>query len=282
MKQTRETMHFSFVVSSSLGYSIPNLFQTESSFLEFDEALRSLKKHEFTGVELNLATDERGVLSRIRESINGRGLRLAAVGTGLIYVRNKLSFTDLDSAKREKALQLVKGLLRFASGEDALLVIGLVRGGLSGEVESADKLLRGALVACDRAAVEYGGRIALEAINRYETLLLKTASAVAGLIEEEGLTATGLLLDTFHMNIEETSIEETIRKYVSRIAHFHIADSDRWPPGHGHLAVEKYLRLLGRLGYNGWVSAETLPKPDNASAVASTAHYLKTHHFIRP
>jgi sugar phosphate isomerase/epimerase len=222
------------------------------------------------------------MLSRIRESINGQGLRLAAVGTGLVYAKNKLSFTEPDSAKREKALQVVKALLRFASSEHAVLVIGLVRGAPSGDVESAGKLLRGSLVECDRAAVEYGGRIALEAINRYETPLLNTASAVAALIEEEGLDATGLLLDTFHMNIEEVSIEETIRKYATRIAHFHIADSDRWPPGHGHLTVEKYLGLLEGLGYDGWVSAEPLPKPDNRSAVASTAHYLKTHDFIRP
>jgi len=275
-------MHFSFVVSSSLGYNIPNLFKADSSFLEFDEALQSLKRHGFAGVELNLTSDEPRVLSRITGSINGQGLRLAAVGTGLIYASNKISFTDGDSAKRGKALQIVKGLLRFAAGEEAVLVIGLVRGAPSGEAESAGKLLRGALVECDRAAVEYGGRIALEAINRYETPLLNTASAVASLIEKEGLNATGLLLDTFHMNIEEPSIEETIRKYASRIAHFHIADSDRWCPGHGHLRIEQILSLLEGLGYDGWVSAETLPKPDNASAVADTARFLRTHNFIRP
>jgi sugar phosphate isomerase/epimerase len=122
----------------------------------------------------------------------------------------------------------------------------------------------------------------LEAINRYETPLLNTARDVVALIEEERLAATGLLLDTFHMNIEEASMAETIRKYISRIAHFHIADSNRWPPGHGHLKVEDSLRLLEALGYDGWVSAETLPKPDNARAVVDTAHFLRTHNFIQP
>jgi sugar phosphate isomerase/epimerase len=281
MKQTRKTMHFAFVVSSGLGYYIPNLFQADSSFSDFNEALQSLNEHGFTGVELNLASDEERVLSRITELINGHGLRLAAVGTGLIYAKNKLSFTELDSAKRERALQIVKGLLRFASGEHAVLVIGLVRGGPSGELEGASRLLRKALVECDRTAVEYGARIALEAINRYETPLLNTAKDVTAVIEDERLNATGLLLDTFHMNIEEASIEETIRKYVSKIMHFHIADSNRWPPGHGHLRVEQNLSILEQLGYDGWVSAETLPKPDNSSAVADTAHFLRTHKFIR-
>jgi sugar phosphate isomerase/epimerase len=282
MKQTRETMHCAFVVSSALGYNIPKLFQTDSSFVEFDRALRCLKKHGFTGVELNLASDEQRVLSRIRESINEQELRLAAVGTGSIYVKNKLSFTELNSAKREKALRVVKGLLRFASSEHAVLVIGMVRGAPSGEIEAASRLLREVLVECDRAATESGGRIALEAINRYETPLLNTARDVAALIEEERLNATGLLLDTFHMNIEEASIEETIRKHMSRIAHFHIADSNRWPPGHGHLRIEQLLGLLEELGYDGWISTETLPKPNNTTAVAETAHFLRTHNFIQP
>jgi sugar phosphate isomerase/epimerase len=275
------TMHFAFVVSSGLGYHIPSLFQNDSSFLEFEEALRSLKKHGFTGVELNLDSDQQRALSRIRETINEQGLRIAAVGTGLIYAKKKLSFTDLDSTKRRKALKVVKGLIQFASIEHAIIVIGLVRGIPSGgEIDAASKLLREGLVECDRAATEYGTRIALEAINRYETPLLNTARDVTALIEEERLAATGLLLDTFHMNIEEASIEETIHKYISRITHIHIADSNRWPPGYGHLGVEQKLRLLEGLGYDGWVSAETLPKPDNMSAVVDTAHFLRTHNFM--
>jgi sugar phosphate isomerase/epimerase len=275
-------MRGAFVVSSGLGYQIPGLFQDDSSFFEFERALQCLKKHGFTGVELNLDSDEQRVLSKIRHSINQQGIQLAAVGTGLIYAKNKLSFTDFDPAKRRKALAVVKGLLGFASGEHAIVVIGLVRGVPPGEIEAATKLLREGLVECDRAATEYGARIALEAINRYETPLLNTARDVVAVIEEERLAATGLLLDTFHMNIEEASMEETIRKYISRIAHFHIADSNRWPPGHGHLKVEDSLRLLEALGYDGWVSAETLPRPDNARAVVDTAHFLRTHNFLQP
>jgi len=272
-------MRFAFVVSSGLGYQIPNLFQNEESFLAFQEALQALRRHGFTGVELNLHSDDQHLLARIRGSVNEAGLRLAALGTGLLYAEDKLSFTDSDSAKREKAIRVVKRLLQFAAGDRAVAVIGLVRGVPNVQV-GANKLLREALIECDRAAAECGGHIGLEAINRYETPLLNTASDVVKLIEDERLTATGLLLDTFHMNIEEASIEETIRKYVSLIAHFHIADSNRWPPSHGHLKLDQHLRLLQELGYEGWVSAELLPKPDNATAVAETAQFLRVHKFI--
>ena len=55
------------------------------------------------------------------------------------------------------------------------------------------------------------------------------------LIERVGAPNLGLLLDTFHMNIEEPFIEDSIRQAGDCIFHFHVADSNRWHPGAGHL-----------------------------------------------
>jgi sugar phosphate isomerase/epimerase len=273
-------MRFAFVVSPNLGYRIPHLFQTDSTFDEFETALQILKKHGFFGVELNLNFDDQRKLNRIKKIIDEAELKLAAVGTGLLYSRDRLSFTDPDSSKRAKALSIVKELVRFASGEHATVIIGLVRGTLPQNAQKAEGLLRRGLVECDAAAKKYGTKIALEAINRYETSLLNTADDAVKLIKEENLSATGLLLDTFHMNIEERSIAETIRDSSSRTVHFHIADSNRWPPGYGHLKVEDLLNCLAETGYTGWVSAEILPKPNNKQAAINTAHFLKTHKFM--
>jgi len=275
-------MHYSFVVSSGLGYKIENLFQNESSFDEFEKALLIIKEHGFEGVELNLSFDDKPKLGRIKTAVDESGLKLAAIGTGMIYARERLSFTDIDSDKRSKALAIVKNLIRFASGEHTIVIIGLVRGSPLQHDKSTDDHLHESLLQCDRVANENNVGIALECLNRYETNLLNTATDVAQIIEQEKLTATGLLLDTFHMNIEEQSISESIRNYAHRTTHFHIADSDRWPPGHGHLEIATLLRILESSGYKGWVSAETLPKPNNAQAVTDTAEYLKSHKLMRP
>jgi len=272
-------MRFSFVVSGGLGYHIPNLFGNESSFTQFDNALKLLREQGYSGVELNLSIDDHQVLSRIRDTIHEERLQLAAVGTALIYLDRGLSFTNPDAMKREKAVSTVNELIRFAAAEHAIVVIGMVRGALLGDAGSVE-LFRQSLVECDKIASECEVTLALEAINRYETPLLNTASEVAKVIRGAGLTATGILLDSFHMNIEERSLEETIRKYHKMIAHFHIADSDRWPPGHGHLKVEDQLTLLGELGYDGWVSAETLPRPNNEEAVRQTARFLRRHNLL--
>jgi len=273
-------MRFSFVVSSGLGYKIDDLFHNESSFDEFVKALQIIKAHGFEGIELNLSFSDQRKLSRIKETVDDSGLELAAVGTGLVYARERFSFTDKDASNRSKALTIVKNLIGFASGEHAVIIIGLVRGSPSQRNASTDRYLRENLKECDRIANENNVRIALEAINRYETSLLNTATEVAQVIDEEQLTATGLLLDTFHMNIEEQSISDSIRSNARRIVHFHISDSDRWHPGHGHLEIAALLRILEDTGYNGWVSAEILPKPENLQAVSKTAEFLRTSQLM--
>jgi len=271
-------MRFSFVVSAGVGYRIPDLFETEASFGEFRSALKLLKQHGFSGVEVNLATTEGKTLARIAKIIQGEGLQLAAVGTGLLYLKRRYSFTDRNASKRGRAVASVSRLIEFASQHDAVVIIGLIRGGTS--VGGAGGLLSRALVECDVIASEHEVRLALEAINRYETARLNTAAEVASIIRDKKLRSTGILLDSFHMNIEETSVEEAIREFHEMISHFHIADSNRLAPGHGHSEIELQLKLLEELGYRGWASAEILPKPDNASAVIDTASFLQEKGFL--
>jgi sugar phosphate isomerase/epimerase len=263
-----------------LGYQIPNLFETPQSFTEFEKALSLLKSNGFDGVELNLNFSDKSLLARIKGAIDEAGLELAAVGTGSLYAIDHLSFTDPDPAKRARAVAVVKDLLQFASEANASVIIGMVRGVTPLDRNSIAELLGECLEECDSTAKESGTKLALEAINRYETQSLNTAEEVATIVDKLKLRATGLLLDTFHMNIEERSIENTLSNYVSRIVHFHIADSNRWPPGNGHLNVDVLLIQLRNLGYQGWVSAEALPKPSRVDAVKETADYLKRRNLL--
>jgi sugar phosphate isomerase/epimerase len=90
-----------------MGYKIQDLFQNDSSFNEFETALQLLKAIGFEGVELNLNIDDERTLTKIHESINRSGLKLAAVGTGLLFIVNHLSFTDSSPEKRVGSLQNV-------------------------------------------------------------------------------------------------------------------------------------------------------------------------------
>jgi sugar phosphate isomerase/epimerase len=135
--------------------------------------------------------------------------------------------------------------------------------------------LVGALQSCCAAARPHGVRFALEPINRYETSLVNTVQQGLELLAHVGADNMGLLLDTFHMNIEEPVMEESIRAGGARIFHFHVADSNRWYPGAGHLDFQSLLSALLATGYQGYVSGEFLPMPDADSAAQRSIATLR-------
>jgi sugar phosphate isomerase/epimerase len=132
-----------------------------------------------------------------------------------------------------------------------------------------------ALQECVAAAAKEGGRFALEPLNRYETDLIHTVADGLDLIERVGADNLGLLLDTFHMNIEEPVIEDSIRAAGDHIFHFHVADSNRWYPGAGHLDFKSILDTLFATGYQGYVSGEFMPLPDADTSAERSIAYLR-------
>ena len=112
--------------------------------------------------------------------------------------------------------------------------------------------------------------LAIEPVNRYETGFINTAALAVELVDLVGSPGIGLVANTFHMNIEEPSIEQSIRQAGPHIFHFHVADSNRWYPGAGHLDFARLLATLAESGYRGWVSGEfmAMPDPDTAAALA--------------
>jgi D-psicose/D-tagatose/L-ribulose 3-epimerase len=112
-----------------------------------------------------------------------------------------------------------------------------------------------------REAGEYAGEngisLAVEPLNRFETDLVNTAEQGLELCERIGLANVGLLLDTFHMNIEERSLPEAIRLADDRLFHVHACENDRGAPGSGHVDWRGVAAALGEIGYSGQVVIES-------------------------
>jgi sugar phosphate isomerase/epimerase len=126
-------------------------------------------------------------------------------------------------------------------------------------------------------AAKQGVRITLEPLNRYEAdFILNTAEGMR-FITDVGADNLGLMLDLFHMNIEEAGIEDALRLAGSSLWHVHIADSNRRYPGSGHLDFTGPFAALQSMGYRGFVSAELLPLPDADTAAQKTIDFLHLH-----
>jgi len=204
-------------------------------------------------------------------------MSIPAIGTGQAWGEEGLSFTDPDPGIRRLAIERIKSHVSLAAHFDAIIIIGLVRGILKPGVNQAQAMgwLVEALQECCQAASQQGVRLALEPINRYETSLINSVGEGLELIKSVGADNFGLLLDTFHMNIEEPKLETSMRACGSRIFHFHVADSNRWYPGAGHLNFAAIIQTLADLGYTGFISGEFMPKPDALTAAQKCIAHLR-------
>lgn len=105
-------------------------------------------------------------------------------------------------------------------------------------------------------AHERGVVLCVEPLNRFETSFLNLASQAIEIADAVGHPGCGLLLDTFHMNIEEDSFEGAMRAAGKRLAHTHFADNNRKMPGSGHIDFGIIVRCLQDIGYSGYASFE--------------------------
>jgi sugar phosphate isomerase/epimerase len=117
-------------------------------------------------------------------------------------------------------------------------------------------------------------RITLEPINRYETDFLFSAKDSLQFVEKVGCSNVGIMLDLFHMNIEDDSIEAGLKAAGDRLWHVHIADSNRKYPGSGHMEYSGIFAALREMKYSGYISAELLPLPDPDTAAEKTILFL--------
>jgi sugar phosphate isomerase/epimerase len=244
---------------------------------DFEANLAKISGWGYQGVEL--AIRDPGLLdaSKLESALARYGLKVPAIGTGQAWVEEHLSFSSPDAQVRNAAVERIKSHLSLASRLNALVIIGLIRGATprGQSREQSRNFLVECLQKCAVAAAGLHVSLAIEPLNRYETDLIHTVDEGLELIHQVGSQNLGLLLDTFHMNIEESNINESIRKSGSQILHFHVADSNRWYPGAGHLDFKSILHELEAIAYSGWISGEFMPYPEADIAAQRSIEQLK-------
>ena len=106
-------------------------------------------------------------------------------------------------------------------------------------------------------AADRGVVLCIEPLNRFETSFINTAEQAVELVDRVDHRSCGVLLDTFHMGIEEKSLGDAIRRCGPRLNHFHACGNDRGAPGNGHLPWHEVADALDDIGYRGPVVIES-------------------------
>ncbi len=188
-----------------------------------------------------------------------------------------------DAQVRKEAVDYYLHLLDFAAAVDAPMVschgaVGRIRA-LAGYGEEYRHFITGVRHIATRAE-ELNLRLAMEVLNRYESHLLNTAVQAVEFVEEVGVPNVGILLDAYHMNIEEADPVGAILDAGGRLFLFHAADSNRQAVGRGHTDFLAQIRALRRVGYSGDVILEcTATGPDPFTPVKGEGWLAEVRQF---
>lgn len=132
-----------------------------------------------------------------------------------------------------------------------------------------DRLVEGLKPVADYAG-QRGVRLAIEPLNRFETSLMNTAAQVMEVVDRLDSPAVGVLLDSFHMNIEEKNQAAAIRLVGDKLYHFHACGNDRGAPGADHIAWDEIIPALHEVNYDGALVIESFT-PDNQTIARAAA-----------
>ncbi|MBE0697011.1 MAG: sugar phosphate isomerase/epimerase, partial [Anaerolineaceae bacterium] len=207
------------------------------------------------------------------------GLAVPQIVTGELFGADGLCLVTADEALYDRAMVRTRAVIDLAAYLGAMVNIGRLRGRLEwlGGGATAWKVAVERIRMVTEYAARQGVCITLEPINRYETDFLLTAADGMRFVEQVGLDNLGLMLDVFHMNIEEPTFDDGFSTAGERLWHVHIADSNRNYPGSGHIPFDAVFQTLNQQGYQGFVSAELRPLPDADTAAEKTIEFLQKY-----
>lgn len=244
----------------------------------FLSRLAEIRSWGYDAVEPLIGLPDAGVIGELGPMLARAGLSLSGFRTGALYGVHGYSFCDPDPSIRRAAVEAVKAVIReTARFPDARVFNGMIQGrpkpGVG--IEEARGRCEEALKECVREAERFRVGFCLEPLNRYELPYHNTVAEVADLARRIGSPRFSILIDTFHMNIEEGDLCAAIREHASLIGGVHFIDSTRREPGSGHLDLRAVYAALREIGYSGYVTVETDRPPDRDAISRKTAAFLK-------
>ncbi len=267
-------MHkFSLTISNQSATGAPVLLNGAVS-----DCIARAKQIGYDAVEMHYAHPSLIDMDAAVKALTETNLTVSGIATGLTYVVHRLSLTDEDAGVRKAAVLRINEYTDVAAKLGGAVIIGCVRGNIPDGADQGHYLVRlkSAMLEITRYAALKGVTIVLEAINRYENNFLNTAMETIDLIESVDMPNLKLLLDTFHMNIEEKDFCVAIRSSREHLGYIHVADSNRMYPGGGHIDYRSIMDELNNIRYCGAISAECLPLPDRITAAAAWLANLKS------
>ena len=241
---------------------------------KLETSLRKAAEFGYDGIELALLHKDQVNVDELQKTLRTTGLEVPMISTGQIFADAGVSFSHHDERLRKQAVERFLGLMEVAAEFGSMINVGRLRGTMEADKKSGD-FFRESMETVLKRSEELDTIIALEPVNRYEIDFLNSCADCASVIMELDHPNLKMMPDVFHMNIEDPSIEGSLWKYAELIGYVHLADSNRWAPGRGHLDFKSIIDALKTTAYEGWAGVEILPFPVPDIAAREAVEFLR-------
>jgi 5-keto-L-gluconate epimerase len=230
----------------------------------------------YDGVELALRNARQVNLPELKRRLSATGMEIPCVSSGQVFAADHLYFTHPDAAVRDAAVGRITEMIRLAAELGAKVNTGRVRG-IIHDGETAEVAMGRYLACMERCAdvaEPLGVELIVEPVNRYEVNFINNCTEGLEIVRRCGRPCVKLMPDVFHMNIEDACFPQSFEAARAFVTYVHVADSNRLAPGWGHMPFDEIFTILSDIGYDGYLTAEILPRPDPAAAAAQAIRYL--------
>ncbi|MDR2519260.1 MAG: sugar phosphate isomerase/epimerase [Spirochaetaceae bacterium] len=239
----------------------------DADFLPFVDKAKRLG---FDLLELHaavLSDRDRAYRLKVKKAADNAGI-LLSYGMGLAKAYD-LSSTDEETRLRGVGFmkKIISAVGEMGGGPISGTVHSYWPGVLPEGAERKEPMLQQSLKSMRELApfaLDQGVALNVEVINRFEQFLLNTCAEALSYVAAVNSPACNILLDTFHMNIEEDSLEGAIRLAGPRLAALHLGEPNRMPPGTGRMPWAEIREALDSINFAGPLVMEPFVTPGGA------------------
>jgi D-psicose/D-tagatose/L-ribulose 3-epimerase len=230
----------------------------ETFGVEHAGILPRLKEAGLDGIEIGILAPRTFPAAAIRKELAKAGLE----STACSVIPHGMSLISGDADARRKARSHVEDCLKATADMGGTVLCGPLYspvGYFTGRRRTADEWKRGVESWQQIVEATAGGgvAVAIEPLNRFETYFLNTDADGSKFCDEVGHSNVGLLVDTFHANIEEKSIGPALRQASRHLKHVHTCENDRGTPGTGNVNWSEFFSTIEAIRYDGWFVIES-------------------------
>ena len=197
-------------------------------------------------------------IDEVRQAAKDNGIEL----TYSLGLNPKYDVASPDAKVREGGIEYLKRIVERIGYMEGKLLSGVNYAGWGSPdyiVDDKSEIVKHSIESVRqviKTAEDYDVTYCVEVVNRFEGIVMNTAKEAIEYVKQIDSDKIGILLDTYHMNIEEGSIGDAIRSVGGYLKNFHTGENNRVVPGKGHLDWDEIFGALHDIDYQGRIVSE--------------------------